>query len=132
MTERTGWRDKAYSDWHRADSIGRFIPRADAESLGLIDLDWCEYCRTCRYPIALFELTCDWSKPKQFSVTRTLAQMARIQVFLVYYRRDDTGDIVEFAIGNAGGEILTPADYARWLVEIRDTHRCGRRLEVAS
>jgi hypothetical protein len=124
MRERSGWRDQLYSRWHRPEQIARFVGIDVADSLGLIDGDWIEYCRTCSQPLALFELTCDWSKRKAGTVTKRLAEMAQIPAYVVYYKpNEDSTDILHFAVDDRD-KLYTPAQYAAGLVKLRSRHEC--------
>ncbi len=79
--EYSGVRDLAYSAWHRADRISRFLGRRRAALLSVIDIDWCEYCNvgSCREPLALIETARDQSgnrAVKPATVTGKLATKA--------------------------------------------------------
>lgn len=83
--ERTGWRDQAYSCWHRS---------LDSENqLKTIDCDWIEYCGECMHPLAIFELCADINRTeKRYAVTQNLALLAGIPAWCVLYRPSADGE----------------------------------------
>lgn len=91
-----GTRNQSYSQWHRAQSISRYIEPWKARLLGLIDLDhiiYVEYddsfaprTQKCRRPLALIEAAIDKGQNfKSAEVTAQLAEMAGIPAFVVLY-----------------------------------------------
>ena len=113
--ERTGTRDLTY--------------RA-AWDCGVIDIDWCEYCRACNAPLALIETQHSSAPPKAARITTTLAKMAGLAAYSVSYSTDDTGEIVGFRVQRlAPTETdvvdMGPERYARWLVKLRADHTCS-------
>lgn len=78
--ERTGVRDLAFSGWHRA---------ALSKDCTAIDLDFCEYCRVCRKPLALIEIAKGHhDKIKPTTVMAALAQRADLRAYLILYDLD--------------------------------------------
>lgn len=81
--ERTGVRDLAFSGWHRA---------ALSADCTAIDLDFLEYCRRCRAPLALIEIAKGHhNTPKPTTVLRHLAERAQVPAWLVLYDIDPGG-----------------------------------------
>jgi hypothetical protein len=139
MEERTGLRDLTYSQWHRPTSIARYVGQQQAATLGMIDVDGCEYCRTCRQPLALIETALDRGQNiKPAWVTTALASRAGIPAYVVLYDKTDDDDIAFFRVKR-----LTPnpdrewrrmsaADYAQNLVKLRTDHTCAAELRSAA
>jgi hypothetical protein len=78
--ERTGQRDLAFSQWHR---------HALPDDCTAIDIDFVEYCRRCKQPIALVESARDMSGNgyyKPAMVTHGLAVMAGIRAYTVLWK----------------------------------------------
>lgn len=128
--ERTGVRDLTYSRWHRANHMKQFVGHKAAWDCGVVDIDWCEYCRACNAPLALIETQHSSAPPKAARITTTLAKMAGLLAFSVSYTTDDTGEIVGFRVQRLAPtetdvEDMDPARYARWLVMLRTDHTCS-------
>lgn len=126
--ERTGKRSLVYSGWHRPSSIKRYINITAAAKLSMIDVDACEYCCFCSTPVALIETQESLAPPKSARVLTVLARMAGIPAYSVSVAVEDE-DVVGFRLqqlGVLGAPVtdLAPAEYARWLVRLRDGHRC--------
>ena len=128
--ERTGFRSLLYSGWHRRDRVSRFLGRAQAARLSMIDIDWCEYCYYCSGPIALIETQESRSRPKSARVTQKLARMAGIRAYSVSYRSTEDGEDIELfqvqLIEPEVGEVMTmqPNVYAYFLWSLRNVHTC--------
>ncbi|MGH3847536.1 MAG: hypothetical protein ACRDS0_39895 [Pseudonocardiaceae bacterium] len=129
--ERTGARDLTYSGWHRTANMRRYLPARQAWSLGLIDIDWCEYCRHCSAPLALVETQTSDRAPKPAPVTAALARMAGIPAYSVSIVRGDLEEIALFkvqqiapALGTA--QPMLPNVYAYFLLGFRERHSCTR------
>lgn len=81
--ERTGVRDLTFSGWHRA---------ALSADCTAIDLDFLEYCRKCRAPLALIEIAKGHhTKVKPTTALRHLAECAEVPAWLVLYDIDPSG-----------------------------------------
>jgi hypothetical protein len=136
--ERFGTRDQTYSAWHRRRSTRRFVGIERAQLLSMIDLDGALYCefdsRTCE-PLALIETAIDrGQRRKVASVTRRLAQRARVPAYVVLYRLGDVPnpadpshfDIDQFRVRRLwpkpelAWRTLDPAAWAHALVRIRE------------
>lgn len=139
MRERTGTRDLTYSRWHRPDNLHKplmarlAVPKWEAwriaDSCTVIDIDWCEYCKKCRQPLALIE-TQQGANPKPAEVTTNLANMAGIPAYSLSYRVDN-GEIVGFRMRQVAPSLstvqdFTPEAWAEWLVRLHDQHNCQR------
>lgn len=131
MSERElrGERDLTYSRWHRTESMKRFLPEGQAKACGMIDIDDCEYCRTCGETVALIE-TKRWGYVRQSErVTATLAARAQVPAFLVVYKPTETGDIEKFSVRQihppAPPVVMDPAEYAAWVYGLRARHSCA-------
>lgn len=69
----------AYSLWHRALT----------QKLGMIDIDGCGTCLRCKFPLYLAETAFDvGQKWKATRTTETLARLAGLPSFLVFYKVD--------------------------------------------
>jgi len=138
--ERTGVRDLAYSSWHRADNLRRLIGLREAHSCAVIDIDWCEYCNTCKHPLALIETQRSRSVPKAANVTRCLANLAGLRAYSVSFWMDGDGPMtfrVQLIAPEFGPVVdLSEAEYAELLLNLRTMHDCQSvrhmRIEVAS
>lgn len=88
--ERYGFRNAAYSAWHRPDSVSRYIDLEQAQLLGMIDLDvalYLEFDRRGYYPVALVEVAVDVGQDhKCASVTQNLARLSELPAVLLLYK----------------------------------------------
>lgn len=130
--ERYSQRDLTYSRWHRQDSIRRFLSDAEAYGLGMCDLDAIEYCRYpgCGQFFAILETAQDVGQFKPTTILKTAAARMGVPAYLVYYSPDGTGDIKQFRVFEVHPRrcpigVLTPAEYARFLVRLRVGHEHG-------
>ena len=131
--ERYGYRDLTYSKWHRPSS--GFLGR----SISYIDLDCCEYCKSCYAPLVLLELAKDVGQlDKAVMVTHHLAKLSNLPAYLVFYHTnpDIRGGIDQFRIRQIYPEgsfdcewVWPPEVYATWLTAFHDEHRCYQRGE---
>lgn len=137
--ERYGWRDSAYSIWHRRGSIRRFVGIEAAQALSMIDIDatlYVEYDDLSREPLALIETARDVGQArKPATVTANLARLAGLPAYCVLYRPADrrnpgfdcgsASDIDAFRVKRiwprpeSGWRKVTPAEWAKALIEIR-------------
>lgn len=89
--ERYGTRDLAYSAWHRAASIRRFVGWERAQLLSMCDADavlFLEYMPGIKEPLALVETAMDvGQESKPATAITQLARRARIPAYLVLYER---------------------------------------------
>lgn len=127
--------------WHRRESVNRFLDGNRAQWLTMIDVDACEYCHLggCLEPVALIETKLIWSREKTITVTANLGRRASLPVYLVEYETlkpselcgacdqpvaVDGNDIAYFAVTGEGApsDELTPKDYAEWLWALRLEH----------
>lgn len=126
--ERTGKRDLLYSSWHRTDALKRYIGHREAFACAVIDIDWCEWCRKCKQPIALVEMQHSAYAPKDAPITAALARIAGIIAYSISYRTtSDDLDIEAFQVRQlvpirSAVEQMTPGDWARVLYGMRLTH----------
>lgn len=128
--ERTGVRSLAYSRWHRPASIRRFL-NGDwrlADSLCMIDVDACEFCKQCSTPLALIETQVSRHRPKDARVLSVLARMAGVRAFSVSVALTDDepeGFLVRQLVPASDWvEAMTPTEYAQFLVGLRAAHVC--------
>ncbi|VWD20207.1 hypothetical protein BLA18110_05366 [Burkholderia lata] len=138
-------RDRAYGAWHRAPSIGRFLPASHAESLTMVDLDsvlFTEYDNNGKIPLALVEVARDIGQDKPAGVMQHLARLAGVPAYVALYTPASTAnpsnpnwaDITAFRVKRLwpcpepGWRLLSPAQWARALVQIRGWQM--RRFEV--
>lgn len=135
-TERYETRDRAYGAWHRAASISRYLCQDQAESLTMVDLDavlFTEYDNAGKFPLALIEVARDIGQEKPAGVMLQLARLAGVPAYVALYTTASTAnpanpnwsDIEQFRVRRvwprpeAGWRVLTPAQWARALVQIR-------------
>lgn len=130
--------DQAFSEWHR---------HALPDEFAVIDIDFCEYCRECRQPIALIEAARDISGRgyfKQSYVTKSLAEQAGVSAYIVLWKPAEGHVTPEYGLGfieSAWVRRIEPepqtqrhyderglVNFYRWL---RAIHRC-RELGVES
>lgn len=132
-----GTRDLTYSAWHRRLSTRRFVGIANAELLSMIDLDgvlYCEFDARTSEPLALIETAIDEGQSsKAATVTRRLAQRARVPAYVVLYRPSSLPnpanpaerDITQFRVRRlwpspeGQWRTLDPKEWALALVQIR-------------
>lgn len=94
--ERTGFRDQAYSTWHR---------QLD-DRLSFLDIDWVERCDTCKRPLAICELALDTGRDdKAYYTTQRLAKaldafdrQGTVRGFVVLYGKNPRGQITGFRV----------------------------------
>lgn len=126
--ERTYERDLLYSEWHRTDALKRYIAHRDAFDCAVIDIDWCEFCRKCKQPIALVEAQCSESDPKEATITSALARLAGIAAYSISYSKTNDGlDIEWFLVRQliplrTAVQRLLPEEWARLLFDLRLEH----------
>jgi hypothetical protein len=152
--EITGFRSKAYSLWHRTDSIKRFFNgnKVVASRLTMIDIDGVFVEAKHPYdrpPVALIEaaqvnyqLTPQSYHSKSSRILYQLGKAANIPVFLVLYLLnlwsrnpldEKEFDILEFYVKEQYPQqqelwtIYTPDDYAMFLVALRENHISMKR-----
>lgn len=135
--EKMGFRDEAYSRWHRTESSQRFLGR-DASRLGMVDIDavfWIEYERSTNMPLALIETAIWWNSDqyKNAAVLTNLAKRASLPCFLVLYELSESDnpvypevkDIDRFHVKRlwkppVKKTIFTPEEYAEFLLKLRE------------
>lgn len=137
--EKYGVRDLVYSAWHRVNSLSRFLSHLHAWRCGMIDIDDVEYCRWCYRPLALIETAQDVGQhQKGVAVTQTLAEMACIPAYLVFYTVTETEDVSQFRVTSLTDHepyyqdaTLEPAEYAQLLKSFHDQHaaQCPRQVK---
>ena len=132
--EKYNNRRLTYSRWHRRESIRRFLSDFEAWQLGMVDIDDVEYCRFCGEPLALIETAQDFGQRKSARVTARLAERAGIPAWLVFYTPGPDGDIVRFRVRQVypsgdGEKIMSPREFAEFLVELRRRHKCRGNME---
>jgi hypothetical protein len=121
--ERFGTRDRTYSAWHRRLSVRRFVGLEKAQLLSMIDLDgalYCEFDGSNAEPLALIETALDRGQSrKTASVTKRLAQRARLPAYCVLYRATEYGnpaDPSQFDIDRFRVRRLWPCPEREWRV----------------
>jgi len=121
--ERLNPPDIRYSDWHR---------RLDG-SLGMIDLDAVECCNRCWAPVALIELAAWGTRPKSVTTMSALARMSGLPAYTVRYQFPDPTP-VRLAVRRHGtGDepiVLGPAEFEKFLLDLRDGHTCPGKRDV--
>ncbi|HXS53291.1 MAG TPA: hypothetical protein VN782_12220 [Usitatibacter sp.] len=121
--ESSGSRPSEYSSWHRRLSIRRFVGIEQAQTLSMIDIDgvatlWCEFDGSSSEPLALIETALDrGQRRKSATVTKRLAQRARLPAYTVLYRRAayrNPADRSQFDIDQFRVRRLWPCPEAEW------------------
>lgn len=130
--DRTGTRTLVYSGWHRRDSIKRYLRSVvSASQLTMVDIDSCEACCYCSAPLALIETEMTQrTTPKTARVTAALARLAGIPAYSVAYWSADGSEIDRFVVrqiqpNDEWNRLMSPAEYAEFLVALRDGHVCN-------
>jgi len=147
--ERYGFRDAAYSEWHRTVSIKRFVPVQQARGLGQIDVDstiWIEYERGNREPIAVIETAVDVGQANKCAdVITAYARKADIVGMVVLYKLAKQGnpanpsvpDVERFRVKVTHPDPwsswleMTPRRYATMLMRMRQGAHWYRDLRSA-
>lgn len=148
--EKYGFRDAAYSAWHRPESIKRYIDEATAKSMRQIDMDailgddiglhdegttWVEFPADKSWPIALIETAVDVGQPDKIAyATQNLARISNLPGGVVLYKlserpnpvKPDVKDIDSFRARKlwpnpqAGFRNFSPSEYVKWLLAARE------------
>ncbi len=137
QVEVLGFRNGAYSAWHRAASLRRFVATdEEARLLSMVDLDghmWIEYGDHGRVPLLLMETAIDTGQDiKPATVLRNFAEMSRLHAFVVLTtlsdRRNPTDrrqrDIETFRVRQVWPKetrwwVMAPTEYCRTLMRLR-------------
>lgn len=126
--------ERAYSLWHRPNSVRRYASPRVADSLVMVDLDYIEVCQRDGAPVALIEtaqtVTANQRTPnpcKPARITRFLGLRAGLPVYsLNYLARDGVVHLVrvrrEDAEEHLLSEVMTPEECAGWLASLRLDH----------
>ena len=105
-----------YSDWHYAQH----------DDLTAIDIDWIEYCRYCRRPLALVETAHDVGQDKSADVLRRIGEMASIPVWTALSRevagRQRFRVRRVFPESGAGWRDLSSVEWYQVLAQYRTCH----------
>lgn len=120
--------DVTFNEWHRVDSLARYLPYELARDLKMIDIDNVEYCSRCGEPLAIIETARDTGKKDQQKHTTYIERLAlrsNVPAYLVFYTLNDTGDdVTHLRVRKVHPrhwltQEWTPAEYSEWLVELR-------------
>lgn len=126
--------ERAYSLWHRPNSVRRYASPRVADSLIMVDLDYIEVCAEDGSPVALIETaqttraTADSPYPcKPARITRLLGLAAGLPVYsLNYLVRDGKVHLVrihrEDAVEVFTDDVMTPDECEAWLLSLRHSH----------
>ena len=112
-----GWRDQAYSAWHRTLH----------DDLDFLDIDWIEYCHTCNRRLAVYELCADLTQTdKVAAVTKGVAEKLGIPGYVVLYEVSD-GLVARLRVRRMTSPAtdwkdLTPDAWACHLLRLRTCH----------
>lgn len=115
--ERAGWRDEAYSAWHRG------LPY----DLDFLDIDWIEYCHVCKRRLCVYELCADINNVGKVAyITKGVADDLRLPGFIVLYEVLN-GRVARFRIRRitepvTDWKFVTPEDWIRQLLALRTCH----------
>lgn len=123
--ERSDWRDRAYSKWHRELD----------DRLSFLDVDWIERCDGCKRPLAVCELAVDTGRDdKAYYTTQRLAKaldavdrQGTVRGYVVLYTKGRTGSIIGFRVREVHPRdtafyALTPDQWAERLYRLRWCH----------
>lgn len=77
--------DLAYREWHRQDSIVRYMSMSEADSLTLIDGDLIEACPLCRKTLLIMEVTREHGQPKSGRIIEELARDSEARAAVIWY-----------------------------------------------
>lgn len=127
--ERTGWRDYAYSAWHRTLS----------DRLSFLDLDWVERCDSCSRILAVYELAVDGGRDdKAYWTTQQVARrldlterQGTVRGYVVLYTKSGS-DITGFRVKRIHPDpqdkytAMTPDEWADNLYRLRWCHPLTR------
>lgn len=131
-------RHLAYSEWHRAPSLGRFIH--NAADMSMFDVDAVEIDKPTNTPVALIETTTGALGDKTHTWTAALGRMSSVPAYVVACRLADVSnpastlgalDIASFEVlrlDDKRKRQMSPREYAEWLVDLRR----HPRLKVAA
>lgn len=124
-SERSGWRDRAYSEWHR--TLG--------DEFDFLDIDWIERCHECKKALAIYELCADIDREtKPANVTRDLAAALQVPSYLVLYAATN-GVLERLRVRRldtyAEWQQLTPKQWAAVLASLRVCHPIGSTARSA-
>ena len=128
---RNNYFDKGdpYSEWHRGLK----------NDLRYLDIDSCGICKLCKMPLYLAETTFDVGQAwKATTTTEWLARMANLPSFLIFYKVNESRDVVGCRIKQLTPEknkkeiFLTPAAWVQAMELMQERHLlvCKKR-EVA-
>ncbi len=135
--EHFGYRSLAYSNWHRAGSLARYLPIDQAQRLAMIDLDaavYVEYEASTRAPLILIETARDVGQRwKSATVVMELARRANVPAYALLYQLAETTNPADSRFADCAGfrirrlypkpernwRTLSPAAWASALVRIR-------------
>ena len=124
--ERYGHRDLTFSRWHR--TLGDHVT--------CIDMDFLEYCRRCRQPLAFIETARDVGQGfKPTTVQKKTAEQANVPAYCVLYKPQDVEN-EHAGIASARGSRVFPTSTAGYitmssttvgdfLTSIHDRHQCA-------
>lgn len=111
--ERYDTRDRVFSHWHRT------LP----DCATAIDIDFLEYCRKCRWTLALIELAQDVGQTfKPTPVLQRLAWQAGVPAYLIFYTIE--GDTVAMArvqelVPNRSASVaMTGTELGEWITKL--------------
>ena len=134
--EFLAFRDLSYSAFHRPASLARFLPRHEADSLAMLDVDgaYFEFDGTSRTSLVLVEVARDRGQTwKSSTMIASLARMAGLPVYCVLYSVSERGNPADGRFADIEGfrvrritprpetnwRRLSPAQWAAALVRIR-------------
>jgi hypothetical protein len=135
--EKFGIRDLAYSAWHRAASISRYVGGRHAATLSMVDVDWVLFAECdllTRQPLALVEVARDVGQAwKDVRALGDLARRADVPAYAALYRTSAIPnpadprflDVDRFRVrrvvpyADSDWRVLTPFEWANALVQIR-------------
>ena len=126
--------DLLYSEWHRPQSLRRFLGDRRAYALAMVDVDCLECCPWCWEPVALVETKDMRAASKSYTALRKLGERSRLPVFLVEFKRckgsvwegQDVQSVRVTAAHLDQPIRLSAANWALYLEALRTSHVCKR------
>lgn len=131
--ERFGFRDQAYSQWHRNE-----LP----DYCRMVDQDWVEY-HACGEPLALIEAARDVGQIRKNSeVTRRLAEKSGVHSFTILYGVGADGKLNSIRIQrthpdpeptDGSFDAISPDRFKAFIIKLhhKECPRCGSRGAAA-
>ncbi len=93
--EKYGSRDLTFSQWHRTLS----------DACTAIDLDFIEYCNSCKAPLALIETARDVGQYKPTTILKGVAERTGVKAYLILWQKQVSLDLLDCPACGGSGKI---------------------------